>query len=63
MFFFYLVDTSVFHLPSLGKQNIQSTVFGISCYKQIDSKVWYFLFYYRVYRNYMNVSAFKVPMK
>ena len=41
--FFYLVDTSVFHLPSLstyiGKQNFQSTIFGISCYKQIDSKV------------------------
>ncbi|KAL9966000.1 hypothetical protein ACROYT_G024005 [Oculina patagonica] len=35
-------DSSVFHLPSLStsvsKQNFQSTVFGISCYKQIDSK-------------------------
>ncbi|XP_020609243.1 late secretory pathway protein AVL9 homolog isoform X1 [Orbicella faveolata] len=35
-------DTSVFHLPSLstyvGRQNFQSTIFGISCYKQIDSK-------------------------
>lgn len=35
-------DTTFFHLPSLSTadigQNPQSTVFGISCYRQIDSK-------------------------
>lgn len=35
-------DTTLFHLPSIttsvSKHNSQSTVFGISCYKQIDSK-------------------------
>ncbi|KAJ7369780.1 late secretory pathway protein avl9 [Desmophyllum pertusum] len=36
-------DTTVFHLPSLStaavsKQNLQSTIFGISCYKQMDTK-------------------------
>jgi len=35
-------DTALFHLPSLStsisKHNSQSTVFGISCFKQIDTK-------------------------
>lgn len=35
-------DTTFFHVPSLStadnRQNPQSTIFGISCYKQIDSK-------------------------
>ncbi|CAH3199034.1 unnamed protein product, partial [Porites evermanni] len=32
-------DTSLFHLPSCSTAiHKQSTVFGVSCYKQVDSK-------------------------
>ena len=37
---FVFSDSSFFHLPALSTDNgSQSTVFGVSCFKQIDSKV------------------------
>ena len=42
LFSYYLSDTSLFHLPSRSTAiHKQSTVFGVSCYKQVDSKVCY----------------------
>ena len=42
LFSYYFSDTSLFHLPSRSTAiHKQSTVFGVSCYKQVDSKVCY----------------------
>ena len=42
LFSYYLSDTSLFHLPSRSTAiHKQSTVFGVSCYKQVNSKVCY----------------------
>ena len=45
---YFFSDSSYFHLPALSTDNgSQSTVFGVSCFKQIDSKVC-LLYYYNL---------------
>ena len=58
----FFSDSSYFHLPALSTDNgSQSTVFGVSCFKQIDSKVCLFYYYLLLLLLLLQNYKFQIP--